>query len=325
MQIYRAKFHRFTRLLPFSWWHIFAAMSFLAGVWWLASLANAQQANEKTFGSPGEASIALYRGAKDGDQAALSAIFGSNANDLLHSGDDVADKKKADMFVAAYEKMHRVVIEPDGSATLYIGAENWPFPIPIVKNSSDGWYFDSSQGKQEILYRRIGTNENDAIEICYALVDAQRQYVKSVRSGESSKHYAMKFISDDGKQNGLFWKTPDGEPESPIGPLVAEASYEGYSDPKHKPTPFHGYYFRILEKQGALVKGGAENYVVNGNLVKGFAFVAYPAQYRNSGVMTFLVNQSGVIYQKDLGQDTATTAAAITTYNPDNSWDRVDE
>jgi len=289
----------------------------------LASLpaTQAQQANERTFAAPGEAALALYTAAKDNDQTTLSAIFGKNAGDLLHSGDEVADKKTAENFLRRYDEMHRVVIEPDGTATLYIGAENWPFPISMIKNPSGAWFFDTERGKQEILYRRVGTNENDAIEICQALVGAQREYASSVRAGESSKHYAMKFISDEGKENGLYWKAPDGEPASPIGPLIADAASQGYSN---KAAPFHGYYFRILTKQGASSKGGAKDYAVNGNLVGGFGFIAYPAQYGNSGVMTFIVNQDGIVYQKDLGPDTQSIASAMTEYNADTSWDPVD-
>ena len=290
----------------------------------LASLpaAHAQQANEKTFATPGEAVQALYISAKDNDQIAISAILGKNAGDLLHSGDEVSDKKALEDFLRRYDQMHPVVIEPDGTATLYIGAENWPFPISIVKTSSSAWYFDTESGKQEILYRRIGTNENDAIEICYALVQAQREYASAIRAGDSSKHYAMKFLSDEGKQNGLYWKTSGGEPPSPIGPLVADAASEGYTN---KAAPFHGYYFRILTKQKASSKGGAKDYTVNGTLVRGFAFVAYPAQYKNSGVMTFIVNQNGVVYQKDLGPETQAIASAMTEYDPDDTWDRVDQ
>jgi hypothetical protein len=284
--------------------------------------AHAQKSNEETFASPGEAVLALYAAVKDNDQAAVSAIFGRNASDLLHSGDEVADKKMGQDFILRYDQMHRVVIEPDGTATLYVGAENWPFPISIVKASPGAWYFDTEGGRQEILYRRIGTNENDAIEICYALVHAQHEYSSAVRAGESSKHYAMKFISDEGKENGLYWKTSIGEPSSPIGPLVADAASEGYTN---KAAPFHGYYFRILTKQGAASKGGTKDYIVEGKLARGFAFVAYPAQYRNSGVMTFIVNQNGVVYQKDLGPDTPSLASAMTEYNPDDTWEPVEQ
>jgi len=314
------KLEKFVSIL---WRYVWVSASLPAIVGWLTLLpaAYAQSSNEKTFATPGEAVQALYDAAKPNDQAALSAIFGTNSGDLLHSGDEVADKNMIDNFVRRYEQMHRVVIEPDGTVTLYIGAENWPTPIPLVKTSSGSWYFDAESGKNEILYRRIGANENDAIEICYALVDAQLQYASAVRRGESSRRYALKFVSDEGKENGLYWKVPSGDPPSPIGPLIADAASEGYTTQKGK-TPFHGYYYHILEKQRA--KTGKE-LTINGSLGQGFAFVAYPAQYRNSGVMTFIVNQDGIVYQKDLGSDTESIASAMTEYNPDSSWDRVDQ
>ena len=285
---------------------------------------HAQQGNEKTFANPGQAVAALYSTVKAGDKASLSSIFGRASGDLLQSGDEVADSNAVQSFLRRYDQMHRIVIEPDGTATLYIGAENWPFPVSIAKNPSGAWYFDAESGKQEILYRRVGRNENDAIEICYVLVRAEREYASVPRGGASSKHYALKFLSDEGEQNGLFWKTSEGDPPSPIGPLVAQAASEGYSAQKGQPTPFHGYYYRILTKQGPAAKGGPKNYLVAGQLVRGFAFLAYPAQYRNSGVMTFLVNQDGLVFQKDLGPDTRSAAESITEYNPDHSWSRVE-
>jgi len=306
----------------FIWRHVYVAASLLAVLGWLATLpsAHAQPSNEKTFATPGDAVKALYDAAKTDDQTALSVIFGTSSGDLLHSGDEVADKRMIDNFVRRYEQMHRVVIEPDGTATLYVGAENWPSPISLVKTSSGTWYFDVENGKNEILYRRIGANENDAIEICYALVAAQQDYASAVRNGESSRRYAMKFVSDEGKQNGLYWKVSSEEPPSPIGPLIVDAASEGYTKQKGK-TPYHGYYYRILEKQRA----GKKESTMNGALAQGFAFLAYPAQYRNSGVMTFIVNQDGVVYQKDLGPDTESVASTMTEYNPDDSWDRVDQ
>lgn len=284
----------------------------------------AQQGNEKTFPSPGDATLALYTAVKSGDSQTVAAIFGSNSNDILHTGDDVADKNMADNFIRRYEQMHRVVIEPDQTATLYIGAENWPLPISIVKNSNSAWYFDAESGKKEILQRRVGTNENDAIEILHALVEAQHDYASATHDSDTTKHYALKFISDEGKQNGLYWKTNDNEPASPIGPLLVSATNEGYSPQQGKQAPFHGYYYRILTKQGAAAKGGARDYVVDGKLARGFAFVAYPAEYRNSGVMTFMVNQDGVVYEKDLGPQTSETAAGMKEYNPDDTWEQVD-
>jgi Protein of unknown function (DUF2950) len=286
--------------------------------------AFAQQSGEKTFASPGDAVLALYNAAKSNDSQTLNGILGSNANDILHTGDDVADKNMRANFIQRYDQVHRVVIEPDGTATLYIGAQNWPLPIPLAKNSSGAWYFDSEAGKKEILYRRVGTNENDAIDTLHALVGAQREYALEPRDGDQTKHYASKFLSDEGKHNGLYWKTSESELGSPIGPLIAEAAEQGYTAHQGQPTPYHGYYYRILTKQGAAAKGGARDYMVNGKLTRGFAFVAWPAQYRNSGVMTFIVNQDGIVYEKDLGPSTADLASAMAEYNPDSTWDRAD-
>jgi len=287
-------------------------------------LGYAQQSGEKTFATPGDAVLALYNAAKSNDQQAMNAIFGSNAQGILHTGDDVADKNAVANFIRRYDQMHRVVVEPDGTVTLYIGADNWPTPIPIVKNSNGQWYFDTEAGMKEILYRRVGTNENDAIDTLHTLVEAQREYASTTRDGDKTKHYALKFISTAGQQDGLYWKTDNSQPPSPIGPLIADAAGQGYTAQQGQQTPFHGYYFRMLTKQGAAAKGGARDYLVNGQLTRGFAFVAYPAQYRNSGVMTFVVNQDGVVYQKDLGPDTEKLGADMTEYNPDKSWERAD-
>jgi len=302
----------------------FAPLALVAVILLLVPASIAQQGNEKTFATPGEATLALYTAVKSNDSPTLAAIFGSNANAILHTGDAVADKNMADNFIRRYEQMHRVVIEPDQTATLYIGAENWPLPISMVKNSNGAWYFDTESGTTEILQRRVGTNENDAIEILHALVDAQKDYASEPRDGEKTKHFALKFISDEGKQNGLYWKTDDNGTPSPIGPLLVSATSEGYNPEQGKETPFHGYYFRILTKQGSAAKGGARDYVVDGKLARGFAFVAYPAEYRNSGVMTFIVNQSGVVYQADLGPQTSDLAGTMKEYNPDSNWEQAD-
>ncbi len=305
------------------------------GSWWLKSgaaglmlvmsaLCFAQANGEKTFASPGDAVQALYKAAKSDNSAGMDALFGKNAQKILNTGDPTADKNMVSNFVRRYDQMHRVVMEPDGDVTLYVGAENWPMPIPILKNGSGQWYFDTEAGIREILYRRVGTNENDAIETLQTLVDAQREYASQPRDGNTTKQYALKFVSTAGKQDGLYWKTDDSQPASPIGPLIAEAASQGYDVQQGKPTPFHGFYFRMLMKQGADAKGGARDYVVDGRLTRGFAFVAYPAEYRNSGVMTFMVNQDGVVYEKDLGPDTDKLGAAMTEYNPDSSWSPVD-
>ena len=297
----------------------------IAGVLLMSAVLGLAQSNgEKTFASPGDAVLAVYNAAKANDTQAMNAIFGSNAQKILNTGDPVADKNTVAKFISRYDQMHRVVQEPDGTVTLYVGADNWPMPIPVVKNSSGQWYFDTETGMKEILYRRVGTNENDAIETLKTLVEAQREYASQMHDGSKTKQYALKFISTTGKQDGLYWKTDDSQTPSPIGPLVADASSEGYTAEQGKSTPFHGYYFRVLTKQGAAAKGGARDYVVNGELTKGFAFVAYPAEYRNSGVMTFVVNQDGTVYQKDLGADTVKLGAAMTEYNPDSTWSRAD-
>ncbi len=288
------------------------------------ALCYAQQSGEKTFASPGDAVLAVYNAAKSNDTQAMDAIFGSNAKAILNTGDPVADKNMLANFIRRYDQMHRVVIEPDGTVTLYVGAENWPMPIPIVKNSGGQWYFDTEAGIKEILFRRVGTNENDAIETLNTLVEAQREYASQPHDGSKTKSYALKFISTEGKQDGLYWKTDESQPPSPIGPQIVDASTEGYNIQQGKATPFHGYYFRMLTKQGAAAKGGARDYVVNGQLTRGFAFVAYPAEYRNSGVMTFIVNQDGVVYEKDLGPDTAKLGADMTDYNPDSTWAPAD-
>jgi hypothetical protein len=301
-----------------------ALMVVLTATVFSAALCFAQQGNEKTFASPGDAVLDLYNAAKSTDTHEADAIFGSSAADILHTGDKVADENMRTDFVKRYDQMHRVVLEPDGSVTLYVGADNWPFPVSIAKNGSGSWYFDTETGKKEILYRRIGRNENDAIDILHSLVDAQRDYFAETHDGDKTKHYAAKFISTAGKQDGLYWKTSDNDAPSPIGPLLVTAAGEGYNMQQGKASPYHGYYYRILTKQGAAAKGGAKDYMVNGRLTKGFAFVAYPAEYRNSGVVTFIVNQDGIVYEKDLGADTEKIGSTMTEYNPDSSWTNSD-
>jgi hypothetical protein len=301
-----------------------ATAGWLVALLAFAPAAIAQPGGEKTYGSPGDAAVDLYMAVKSNDAQALNGIFGADGHEVLHTGDEVADKTMEDNFVRRYDQMHRVVIEPDQTATLYVGAENWPTPIPLVKNSSGAWYFDTETGKREILYRRVGTNENDAIEILYGLADAQKEYASEARDGSDTKHYALKFISDEGKHNGLYWKTSDNETRSPIGPLIVSAAGQGYAMKQGDVKPFHGYYYRMLTRQGAAAKGGAKDYLANGQLTRGFAFVAYPAEYRNSGVMTFVVNQDGVVYQKDLGSDTEKIASTMSEYNPDKTWASAD-
>ena len=246
--------------------------------------------------------------------------MGSSSAPILSSGDPVQDKKNADFFTQHYEQMNRWGKETNGDETLFMGAENWPFPVPLKKNAAGQWYFDSKAGVEEVLFRRIGNNELAAIRVCKALADAQDEYFDQLHDGDTVHQYAQKFVSDEGKQNGLYWKTAEGEPQSPIGPVFKYAANEGYSK---SGDPFHGYYFRMLTAQGAAAPGGAKSYVVDGKMTGGFAFVAYPAEYRNSGVMTFVVNLNGAIYEKDLGPKTADLVKAMTAINPDPTWRAV--
>ena len=287
-----------------------------------AGLAIAQQSGQQTFASPGEAAEAMIAAAKADNTDTLMHIFGSGAKEVLSSGDPVADKNTRDRDVARYDEMHRLVKEPDGTVTLYMGAENWPFPIPLVQKDN-AWYFDTAAGKEEILFRRIGRNELATIDTCRAVADAQKQYAGEPHDGEPAGEYAPKFVSDPGKHNGLYWKAAAGEAQSPVGPLIVQALSEGYGG--KGPVPFRGYIYRRLEGQGADAPGGAKEYIVNGKKTGGFAFLAYPAEYRNSGVMTFIVNQDGIVYQKDLGPDTANTAKSMTEFNPDKSWQPVQD
>jgi len=203
-----------------------------------------------------------------------------------------------------------------------IGKDDWPFPIPLVKKG-DSWFFDTEKGREEVLNRRIGQNELSTIQTMLAIVDAQREYAVKDLDGDGVPEYARKFMSDPGKKNGLYWETKEGEELSPLGPAAAQAREEGYKKSGNKPIPFHGYYYRILESQGKNAAGGAYDYVVKGKMIGGFAVVAYPAKYGNSGVMTFLVNHDGVVYQKDLGKITAKTANAMKKFDPDSTWKKV--
>ncbi len=286
----------------------------------MATAAYAQDAGQKTFANAQDAGKALYDAIKSGDKDAMLAVLGSSAANVVSSGDEVQDKKNGAFFTDKYEQMNRWGRESDGSMVLYCGAENWPFPIPLKKDTAGQWYFDTKAGVQEILFRRVGKNELAAIRVCGVLVDAQHEYFDQTHDGDSVHQYAQKFTSDEGKQNGLYWKAAEGQPESPVGPLVAYATGEGYGGEKKSAEPFHGYYFHMLKSQGANVPGGAKSYIVDGKMTGGFAFVAYPAEYRNSGVMTFLVDQDGIVYEKDLGPNTADLAKAMTAYNPDSSW-----
>lgn len=282
----------------------------------------AQQTGQKTFSSAAEAGSTLVASLKAGDLSALVSILGPDAKDILSSGDPAEDRQNREEFVRKYQQMHRLVIEPDGKTTLYIGAENWPTPIPL-ESKAGAWYFDTPAGKQEILYRRIGRNELAVIQTCRELVDAEKEYYGQPHDGESGNQYAQKLPSDPGKHNGLYWQASAGEGESPIGPLVASAAMGSRgADAAQKAEPFQGYYFRILSAEKSA--HGVESYVVDGKMTRGFAFVAYPAEYRSTGVMTFMVDQDGIVYEKDLGRRTPDIAKTLNRYGRDASWRKAD-
>ena len=281
---------------------------------------NPEKPSISVFATPDDASNALLTAAKSDDQNALFSIFGPDSKELIVSGDPVQDKNATAAFVKGYGMMHRWRTMLDGAQILLVGPDNFPFPIPLKKNSDGKWFFDTAAGKDEVLNRRIGRNELAIIDVCRAGAQGEAEYFSKLHDGEKTKQYATKFLSDPGKQNGLYWKTAEGQPPSPLGPLAAFASAEGYNAKPEGHTPFHGYYFHMLKGQTDKTPGGAKQYVVDGKMTNGFAFVAYPAQYGNSGVMTFMINQDGVLLEKDLGKMTTETATAMTEFDPDSSW-----
>jgi hypothetical protein len=286
----------------------------------IPAIARAQQPGQKTFTSAEDASNALFTAAQSNDEKAMLDIFGPDGKLVVSSGDDVQDHEMHANFAKKYQELHRLVTEPDGSTTLYIGAENWPAPIPLM-HKGNVWYFDTAAGTKEILYRRVGRNEITTIRVCQELVAAQKDY-----ASQNHNEYAQRFFSDAGKHNGLYWTAADGVPQSPIGPLIASAVAEGYeSIPQGGPTPFHGYYFHILIAQGHHAPGGSKNYIVRGKMTGGFAFVAYPAEYRSSGIMTFIVGRDGVVYEKDLGKNTEAIVKAMKKFDPDSGWHRSED
>jgi hypothetical protein len=286
------------------------------------SPAFAQQQGQRTFASAQEAGHALFAAMQaQGDQVPLS-ILGQDGKEVLSSGDPAEDSDARVGFVVKYEEMHRFVTEPDGTVTLVVGAENWPFPIPLVdKNGS--WFFDTLAGKDEILFRRIGSNELAAIGASYDLVEAQKEYFARPY-GDLSKQFAQKLVSDEGRHNGLYWDGAYNGANSPLNPEIAYANRTRSKGQASDPIPFNGYFFRILTLQGPHALGGAKNYVVDGKMTGGFAFVAYPAEYRSSGVMTFIVDESGTIFENDLGPNTTKLAETMTAYDPDSTWHRTE-
>lgn len=285
----------------------------------------AQAAGQKVFPSAEDAAKALVTAARAGDRVTLEEIFGPDSHELLYSGDDVADLRGLARFAEWADQSTELTPRADGSIEMSVGEEDWPLPMPLVKHDG-GWVFDTAAGKDELINRRIGANELSAIDVCRAIVDAEIVYAGRDRDGDGVKEYAQKILSDDGKQNGLFWNASkhNGE-QSPIGPLVATASSEGYVKTHGKPMPYHGYYFRILTQQGMHAPGGARDYIVSGNMTKGFAVLAYPADYGSSGIMTFIINRNGILFQKDLGEETARFGAVADSYDPDDTWTFVKE
>jgi len=288
----------------------------------LPSFPSAAEIAQKSFSTPDEAINAFVEAIKKGDTNELLAILGPEGRDLIFSGDEVSDRQRGEAFIKAFEKKHELEGEQHGMITLDVGEDNWPFPIPIV-HRGDAWFFDTNAGKEELINRRIGRNELDAIQVCLGYVDVQREYINTDWDGDGVMAYAQKVRSDPGRKNGLYWPNIEGEEESPLGPFMAEAAREGYVKKGEEPQPYHGYFFKILNAQGRYAPGGAYSYVINGNMVAGFALVAWPAKYGVSGIMTFIVNQNGIVYEKDLGKNTEKIAKAMTKYDPDKIWHRA--
>lgn len=278
--------------------------------------------SHKAFDTPEAAAQALSEALKKHDVAELKALFGPSSDSLVSSGDDVADRSGHDEFVAAYTAKHRLEDAGDGLKTLVIGEKDWPVPVPL--RLQDGkWRFDGAAGVEEVVMRRIGRNELGAIAVSRGFVEAQKEYAAQGHDGDPPGIYALKLMSDPGMQNGLYWETAEGEAPSPAGPFVASAAEQGYTASAR--TPYHGYFYRLLYNQGANAKGGARDYFKDGLMTEGFALVAWPAVYGTSGIQTFIVNQDGNVFQKDLGKDTAIAVEGIYSFDPDSTWTPVEE
>jgi len=279
-------------------------------------------ASQKYFPSPEDALKGLVEAVKAKDKAALDQIFGPSGKEL-RSSDEVQAANEFEEFTKHVAEKTSLVKENDSRVIIHIGNENWPYPIPLVKKNGQ-WFFDTEAGKEEVLNRRIGEDELTAMLVCRTYVKAQREYILKDWDGDGILAYAQKLRSDPGKRNGLFWRHAQGEAASPLGELVAQARIEGYKKEKtvfkEQPVPFHGYYFKILTKQGEHAPGGKYDYIINGNMVGGFGLVAFPSNWGKSGVMTFIVNQQGKVYQKNLGPDTMKIAQEMQSYDPDETW-----
>ena len=291
---------------------------FAAALLGLSAPAFAQQ----QFGSPEAAAEALVAAVRSGDGDAILKVLGPDGNPIVSSGDPVADSNIRQDFVSAYDAKHAIEMEGDGTQTLILGSDDWPFPIPVV-NKGGQWQFDTKAGLDEILRRRVGRNELAAIQVSLAYVQAQNEYASLDPAGLGRGVYAQRIVSRPGKKDGLYWPSAEGEESSPFGDLAAQAAAEGYKAGA-TPIPYHGYYYRILTRQGETAPGGAYDYVVKGKMIGGFALVAYTAEYGNSGIMTFMVNQDGTVFQKDFGANTAKLARKIDAFSPDSTWTKVD-
>lgn len=289
---------------------------------WAALSSHAQDIPHRSFSSPETAVTSLVAAVRANDTQEMLAILGPGSRELIFSGDDVADRTGREKFIKAYDRMNTLQKVSADTVTLCIGNDNWPLPIPIVK-AGETWGFDAEQGKQEILNRRIGRNELHVMDVLHAYTDAQHEYATGDCGGGGVVEFAQKLISTPGRRDGLYWEVKNGEKESPFGPLIARAAKEGYADADI--SPFHGYYFKILKGQGEHAKGGTYDYVVKDKMLLGFAMVAYPAEYGNSGIMTFIVNQEGNIYEKDFGKDTPRMAEEMKIFDPDKTWKMVKE
>jgi len=277
------------------------------------------------FASPQDAAKALADAVRAADPGAILALLGPDSDEWLFSGDDVADREDWRRFLEAWDQSHALNRADDDLAILVVGEDQWPFPAPIVRRG-ERWIFDAAAGRQEVMARRVGRNELDTIQTLLAILDAQREYASNDLDGDGFNDYAKQLISSPGKKDGLYWPVAPEQPPSPVGELIGTASEEGYRvrQEGEQPRPYHGYYYRLLTEQGADAPGGAYDYLVNGRLIGGFAVLAYPARYGVSGVMTLMVNHDATVYQQDLGEDTATLAKAMTSFNPGESWSKVD-
>ncbi len=284
-----------------------------------AGAANAQQ----KFKSPDDAVTALVAAVRSDNARGMMSVLGRESLEILFSGDPVADKKSRDAFLVAYDLKHQIEKRGEGAADLIIGASGWRLPIPLVKRDG-AWVFDAAKGREEVLFRRIGRNELNAIQTMLAFVDAENEYADMNPTGGRVVSYAQRIISTSGTKDGLYWPTSANEPRSPLGAAMALATIQGYRPSGEQPTPYHGYYYKILTAQGPTAPGGALNYVINGKMVGGFAMVGWPAEYGNSGVTTFLISHDGTLFQKDLGPATARVASRMTAFSPDHTWKKVE-